>query len=179
MDRVLHFILYILITLILSFFFDPHLWSEGLILLTSNGKLPNAILRGSTKTPKIYEVRVDRVLRKDDARQLADGVVITTVAQRDGKRAKPLTAKTKCCEVTKVAPRCFRIVLMEGRNRQIRKMCEALGYVVVDLHRVKVMDVNLDGLNVPGDWMRLKGKELALVRDVLFRSEHLGANDGR
>ena len=147
-------------------------------MLTSNGKLPNAILRGKTKTPKVYEVRVDRPLRKEDVSQLANGVVITTVAQRDGKRAKPLTAKTKRCEVTKVAPRCFRIVLMEGRNRQIRKMCAALGYEVVDLHRVKVMDLDLDGLNVPGDWKRLEGAELDLVHDVLFRSEHLGANEG-
>lgn len=69
----------------------------------------------------------------------------------DKRQAKPLTAKTLPAEVTRAGNRVFRITLREGRNRQIRRMCEALGYEVVTLHRERFLGIGLDGLE-PGEW---------------------------
>jgi len=140
--------------------------SSGLILLTSDGRLPNASLRRSQKQPKIYRVDVDRPLEKHDVEHLRDGIVITTVAQRDGK-SKPLTAKTKPCLVYQVSPTCCEITLTEGRNRQIRKMMDALGYDVYDLHRVRFGKISLDDLDYEGDWKRLDGLEMEWIETLL------------
>ena len=72
--------------------------TTGTILLTSDGRLPNAVLRAANKQPKVYEVEVDRAVSIEDVRKLEAGVVITTVAQRD-RKAKPLTAPTLPCKV--------------------------------------------------------------------------------
>ncbi|EEC46904.1 predicted protein, partial [Phaeodactylum tricornutum CCAP 1055/1] len=117
--------------------------TSGLILLTSDGRVPNAVLRGRHKQPKIYQVWVDRPVLAKDVAQLRDGVIITTVAQRDGNRAEPLTARTKSCAVQVLGREKLQLTLVEGRNRQIRKMLGALNYTVKRLHRVQFMELTL------------------------------------
>ena len=149
--------------------------TSGLILLTSDGRLPNASLRGKFKQPKQYHVLVDRPLRNADVQQLRDGVVITTVAQRDGlNRRKALTAPTLPAKVERLPgtqQRGVAITLVEGRNRQIRKMMGELQYDVVELQRVAFMGITLDPLQGDGDWTTLDDAEMELVKNVLRRQE--------
>lgn len=140
--------------------------STGLILLTSDGRLPNVSLRNEQKQPKVYQVTVDRPLVETDLEHLRNGVIITTVAQRDGN-AKPLTAKTKPCLIDQVSPTSCSITLTEGRNRQIRKMMEAVGYQVLDLHRTGFGQISLSSLAREGDWQRLSGEEMRWIETVL------------
>lgn len=147
--------------------------TSGLILLTSDGRLPNGALRGKYKQPKTYHVLVNKAMDENDLLKLRDGVVITTVAQRDGNRAKPLTAKTLPCKVERLAgtrQRGVSMTLVEGRNRQIRKMMAALNYEVVELHRVEFMGIILEPLQKEGDWVELDPMELCLVQNVLDRA---------
>ncbi|GMH61197.1 hypothetical protein TL16_g03207 [Triparma laevis f. inornata] len=111
--------------------------TTGLILLTNDGRIPNSVLRYSSKKDKVYIVTVNRYIEEEDLIQLSSGVIITTIAQRDNVK-KELTAATKECYVERVGSRKFMIVLNEGRNRQIRKMCEALDYRVDALERTEV-----------------------------------------
>jgi 23S rRNA pseudouridine2604 synthase len=147
--------------------------TSGLILMTSDGRLPNAALRGKFKQPKTYLVRANRNVSQKDVQQLRDGVVITTVAQRDGNRGKPLIAPTLPCQVrqSRENPRFLEITLVEGRNRQIRKMLEAVGYQVLILHRKTFLRMNLDPLEGPGGWARLSLQEMEIVAEVLVRAE--------
>lgn len=148
--------------------------TSGLILLTSDGRLPNASLRLSQKQPKTYHVTVDRDISEEQIQKLRSGIVITTVAQRDRGVRKPLTARTKPCIVERgglgtTANRTVIITIMEGRNRQIRKMMEALRFNVVALKRVKFAGISLDGLKLPGDWKRLNQKEMKIIEQILER----------
>ena len=155
--------------------------TSGLILLTSDGRLPNAALRGKFKQPKVYHVLVDRPLRPVDIQHLRDGVVITTVAQRDANsgsgpnnRRKALTAPTLPAKVERIPgtqQRGVTITLVEGRNRQIRKMMGALQYDVIELQRVAFMGITLDPLRGDGDWTPLDDAEMELVQNVLRRQE--------
>jgi 23S rRNA pseudouridine2604 synthase len=145
--------------------------TTGLILLTSDGRLPNASLRYRHHQPKVYDVTVDRPVTARDVQKLRDGVVITTIAQRDGRRAPPLTAPTRPCLVEVMAPNRLTIMLTEGRNRQIRKMLAALNYTVVALHRKSFGNITLRGLHQAGDWCRLTGPELAWVQSLLVVEE--------
>jgi len=141
--------------------------SSGVILITSDGRLPNASLRRSQKQSKVYQVRVDRPLYPEDIQYLRDGVVITTIAQRDGK-SKSLTAPTMPCLVKPLrSTDCCEMTLQEGRNRQIRKMMTELGYRVRNLHRVKFGKIGLDGLEGPGKWKRLNQSELQWIEELL------------
>lgn len=161
--------------------------TSGIILMTSDGRLPNASLRGKFKNPKTYMVKSDRPVSERDIQQLRDGVVITTVAQRDGNRSKPLTAPTLPCEVRLVQSqyaqrqnlesRILEITLVEGRNRQIRKMMEALGYRVLGLHRKEFMGITLDNLEGEGDWSYLDKREMDIVQRVLDRAEQEEVTD--
>jgi 23S rRNA pseudouridine2604 synthase len=144
--------------------------SSGLILLTSDGRLPNASLRREQKQPKVYQVTVDLPLEESNLELLRQGVVITTVAQRDGT-AKALTAKTKPCLINQIGPTSCNITLLEGRNRQIRKMMEAVGYTVLDLHRIEFGEIKLTSLKREGDWERLNGKEMAWIDTLLQNAE--------
>ena len=138
--------------------------STGLMLLTSDGSIVNALLRGAEGKRKIYHVTT--APRASDAaiRQLGAGVVITTVAQREGVPTN-VTAPTRPCEVTRleghVDDSCGRLqfVLEEGRNRQIRKMCAALELAVVCLHRVSFSGVDLTGCEEVGSWAPLSAEE--------------------
>ena len=144
--------------------------TSGLILLTSDGRLPNAALRGEHKQPKTYEVSVDKPIGDSDLDLLRDGVVITTVAQRDGNRGKPLTAKTRPCIVDRLDRRSMRMTITEGRNRQIRKMVDALGYRVQWLERVAFAGMELAPLNGPGEWKRLDESEMKIVGYTLDKA---------
>jgi 16S rRNA U516 pseudouridylate synthase RsuA-like enzyme len=100
--------------------------------------------------------------------------MITTVAQRDGtsmQRRKSLTARTRPCEVERLSPATIRITLVEGRNRQIRKMLGALDYAVLNLKRVSFLGMSLDPLNGPGSWLPLAEHEMHLVEEVLKTAE--------
>lgn len=115
--------------------------SEGLILLTNDGDVVNPILRSEGKHEKEYIVTVDRPINDAFVKGMSEGV-------------KVLGSLTLPCKVTRVAERTFRIILTEGRNRQIRRMCEAFGYHVRKLKRVRIMNIRLDELPV-GKWRDL------------------------
>jgi 23S rRNA pseudouridine2604 synthase len=140
--------------------------STGLILLTSDGRLPNAVLRKESKKPKVYHVTVHRSLSETDLQKLREGIIITTVAQRDGQ-SKPLTAKTKPCIVERLSHSSCNITLEEGRNRQIRKMMEALGHEVLELHRTHFGEISIHSLRKEGEWERLSFDEMNWIHAVL------------
>jgi len=137
--------------------------STGLLLLTSDGRVPNAVLRPAHGHEKAYRVVTDVRVSDADVARLAAGVVITTVAQRDGNRAVPLTAPTKPCVVSREADRSLLFTLQEGRNRQLRRMLGALGYSVVSLHRTRFLSISLGSL-APGCWELLSEAEMRDVR---------------
>jgi 23S rRNA pseudouridine2604 synthase/16S rRNA pseudouridine516 synthase len=120
--------------------------SEGLIFLTSDGDIVNKILRAENAHDKEYVVTVDRPLTDRFIQKMAKGVPI-------------LDTVTKACEVTMQSKMVFRIVLTQGLNRQIRRMCEYLGYEVVKLKRTRIMSVRLAGLKV-GQWRDLTAAEM-------------------
>ncbi len=120
--------------------------SSGLILLTNDGDIVNDILRTEFGHEREYEVVLDRPYDESLLPRLAAGVVI-------------LGRKTKPCRVERLGVKRFKIVLVEGRNRQIRRMCHALGYRVVALQRVRIMHVTLAGLP-SGTWKPLSPREL-------------------
>ena len=120
--------------------------SQGLIFLTSNGDLVNKVLRAGNNHEKDYSVTVNKPITDSFIEGLAGGVPI-------------LGKMTKKCPVTKVAPTVFNITLVQGLNRQIRRMCEHFGYEVVKLERTRIMNVSLKGLPV-GDWRDLTPNEL-------------------
>tara|TARA_R110002153_G_scaffold104022_2_gene241585 strand:+ start:9814 stop:10548 length:735 start_codon:yes stop_codon:yes gene_type:complete len=120
--------------------------SEGLIFLTSDGDIVNKILRAENAHDKEYVVTVDRPLTERFIQKMGNGVPI-------------LNTVTKACEVTMQSKMVFRIVLTQGLNRQIRRMCEYLGYEVVKLKRTRIMSVRLAGLKV-GQWRDLTAAEM-------------------
>jgi len=119
--------------------------SEGLILMTNDGDVVNPILRSEGKHEKEYIVTVDRPITAMFIKGMSEGVHI-------------LGSMTLPCRITRVTDRVFRIILTEGRNRQIRRMCEAFGYHVRKLQRVRVMNIQLGGLQV-GKWRDLTASE--------------------
>jgi 23S rRNA pseudouridine2604 synthase len=120
--------------------------SEGLILLTSNGDIVNRILRSENNHEKEYLVGVNNVVTDDFLRLMSRGVRIRG-------------ATTKPCKTGRLAKYGFRIILTQGLNRQIRQMCEALGYKVTQLRRVRIINVKLGALK-PGRWRNLTDSEL-------------------
>ena len=120
--------------------------SEGLIFLTSDGDIVNKILRAENAHDKEYVVTVNRPLSEHFIQKMANGIPI-------------LDTVTKPCEVTMQSKMVFRIVLTQGLNRQIRRMCEYLGYEVVKLKRTRIMSVRLAGLKV-GQWRDLTAQEM-------------------
>jgi 23S rRNA pseudouridine2604 synthase len=121
--------------------------SEGLILLTNDGDIVNTVLRAENEHEKEYVVAVDRPLTAAFLHGMASGVPI-------------LDTVTNPCRVTQVGRNTFRIVLTQGLNRQIRRMCEHFGYTVRGLQRVRIMHVHLGDLPT-GKWRNLTTYELA------------------
>ena len=120
--------------------------SEGLLLLTSDGEIVNRLLRAAGGHEKEYEVTIDRPVTPEFVRSMMAGVPI-------------LDTVTLPCRVRKTGERSFNIILVQGLNRQIRRMCEALGANVVHLRRVRIMNLKLGSLR-PGEWRELTGAEL-------------------
>ena len=121
--------------------------SEGLILLTNDGDIVNDILRSENNHEKEYIVTVDRPITELSLTMMADGVKI-------------MGELTKRCKVKRIDPLTFRMILTQGLNRQIRRMCSALGYKAQRLQRVRIMNVHLGTLN-PGEWRHLTEHELS------------------
>lgn len=119
--------------------------SEGLILLTSDGDIVNKILRAEGKHEKEYIVTVDRPITPSFVKAMSEGVKI-------------LGEMTLPCQVTRISDRVFRIILTEGKNRQIRRMCNALGYEVRKLQRIRIMNIHL-GQQKIGTWRDLTEQE--------------------
>ena len=144
--------------------------TTGLLLLTSDGRVPEKLLRPAMKQPKVYEVHLDRPPTDDQLDALRTGVVITTVTPRaTGRRS--LTASTRPCKVDRISRNVIRMTLREGRNRQIRRMCDALDLTVKHLHRISFAGIDLSGLQRPGDWLPLRDQELNLLRPHLLLSD--------
>ena len=120
--------------------------SEGLILLTNNGDIVNEILRVENAHEKEYRVTVDRPITDAFINGMASGVSI-------------LGVRTKPCVVKRINPRCFSIILTQGLNRQIRRMCAAFDYRVRRLQRVRIMHIQLGSLKI-GQWRNLSDNEL-------------------
>jgi 23S rRNA pseudouridine2604 synthase len=120
--------------------------SEGLILLTNNGDIVNEILRSENEHEKEYVVTVDRPVTEIFLNGMASGVRI-------------LGTVTKPCKVRRVATATFRIVLTQGLNRQIRRMCSFFGYKVLRLQRVRIINLTLGNLK-PGQWRLLEPAEV-------------------
>lgn len=125
--------------------------SEGLILLTNDGDIVNEILRSENRHEKEYIVSVDRPVNAEFLKNMSEGVKI-------------LDTTTLPCEVEQLSKYEFKIILTQGLNRQIRRMCEALGYNVYRLQRIRIMNIQLNNLPV-GQWRYLSKKE----KDRLFR----------
>jgi 23S rRNA pseudouridine2604 synthase len=127
--------------------------SSGLILLTNDGDIVNKILRTEFGHEREYEVQLDRPYDEKFLDRMAAGVVI-------------LGNKTQPCSTGRLGPKRFRIILTEGRNRQIRRMCQSLGYRVVALHRTRIMHLTVAGLP-SGAWKALtSGEKLELFNAV-------------
>lgn len=119
--------------------------SEGLILLTSDGDIVNKILRSEGRHEKEYIVTVDRPITEAFIRGMSSGVKI-------------LGEMTLPCTITRMSERVFRIILTEGKNRQIRRMCSAFGYEVRKLQRIRIMNIRL-GSQKTGAWRDLTDQE--------------------
>ncbi len=127
--------------------------SEGLILLTNDGDIVNKILRAGNNNEKEYIVTVDKELNPEMIRGMSNGVRI-------------LGEKTKPCFVRQEGQRRFRIILKQGLNRQIRRMCESFGYKVKTLKRIRIMHIQLGNLAV-GKWRYLTPTEMDQLEKAL------------
>jgi 23S rRNA pseudouridine2604 synthase len=130
--------------------------SSGLILLTNDGNIVNEILRTEFGHEREYVVEVDQPFDQSFLDRMSQGVVI-------------LESKTKPCRMIRIDSHRFRIILTEGRNRQIRRMCQALGYRVTSLHRVRIMHITVEGLGI-GVWKELSVKEREELLEAVGRS---------
>lgn len=127
--------------------------SEGLIFLTNDGDIVNKMMRSEHNHDKEYVVTVDKPVTDEFVRAMSQGVEIMNVV-------------TKPCEVYKHSENVFRIILTQGLNLQIRRMCKALGYRVLKLERIRIMNVTLDGLE-RGQWRHLEKQELEKLLSML------------
>jgi pseudouridine synthase len=141
--------------------------SSGLILLTSDGRVNAGFLHRSKSKEKVYEVTVDQPITNAQLQQLRDGIVISTPVQRDRGSGNVMTARTLPCEVSRTAKNRVTMTLIEGRNRQIRRMMEALGLSVTELHRISFAGITLKGLPRPGVWKELSTDEMNVIRGAL------------
>ena len=130
-------------------------YSSGLILLTNDGEIVNKILRARNNHDKEYLVRVDRPISKEFIKQMGNGVPI-------------LDTVTRKCRVEKITSFTFKIILTQGLNRQIRRMCSFLDYEVVELKRMRILNISLD---LPlGQYRDLEEEELAELQLLIADS---------
>lgn len=133
--------------------------SEGLLLMTNNGDILNKIMRAGNYHEKEYEVTVDKELTEDFLKRMAEGGIPI------------LDQVTRPCRVKKLGKKRFRIILTQGLNRQIRRMCEYLGYRVVRLIRVRIMNIRLEKLR-PGEYREVTAKEQERLYEMLKTSRN-------
>jgi 23S rRNA pseudouridine2604 synthase len=138
--------------------------SEGLIFLTNDGDIVNKILRAGNNHEKEYIVSVDKPIDIDFINRMRNGVrILGTVTQK--------------CFVKQEGPKRFRIILTQGLNRQIRRMCEALGYNVEALQRIRIMNINLTGLK-SGHWRYFTPAEMEVINAMVANSSKTAGVDG-
>ena len=130
--------------------------SEGLIFLTNDGDIVNKILRAGNQHEKEYIVTVDKVIDDVFIQKMSNGIPI-------------LGTTTKKCKVEKISEKIFKIILVQGLNRQIRRMCEYLNYEVIKLKRTRIMNVELGNLPL-GDWRELTENELSEIQKMIKTS---------
>lgn len=126
--------------------------SQGLILMTNDGDLANKILKSENEHEKEYIVTVNKPFVDFFMKGMSGGVEISGV-------------RTKPCKVSRVSEDTFRIILTQGLNRQIRKMSKAFGYTVIRLERIRIMNINIEGIDI-GKWRNLTEKEVIELRNV-------------
>lgn len=130
--------------------------SEGLIFLTNDGDIVNKILRAGNQHEKEYIVTVDQPITSEFIQRMRNGVrILGTVTQK--------------CFVKQEGPNRFKIILVQGLNRQIRRMCEVLGYNVESLKRVRIMNITLNNLP-PGKWRYFTPAEMEIINQMLKNS---------
>ncbi len=130
--------------------------SEGLIFLTNDGDIVNKILRAGNNHEKEYIVTVDKPITPEFIKKMSNGVpILDTVTQK--------------CLVEKIDNQTFRIILTQGLNRQIRRMCTYLGYEVRKLKRIRIMNITLKGLPI-GQWREFTRSEIAAINEMVAQS---------
>ncbi|MBS6395716.1 MAG: pseudouridine synthase [Clostridiales bacterium] len=134
--------------------------SEGLLLMTNRGDIINKMMRGSNCHEKEYEVVVDRPFNDRFLKDMAAGVYL-----------HKLDVTTRPCQVERIGKKKFRIVLTQGLNRQIRRMCQEFGYHVQELKRVRIMNIRLGHLST-GNWRNVTGDELEELLSLLEESSN-------
>lgn len=129
--------------------------SEGLLLMTNDGELMNNILTGKNEHEKEYIVEVDKNLSDDFERRMSEPMYL-----------KELDKTTRPCRVIKAGKKTFRIILKQGLNRQIRRMCSNLGYKVVKLKRIRIMNIELNDLPA-GATRKIEGSEYEKLMNLI------------
>ena len=132
--------------------------SEGLILMTNNGDIINKMMRAGNEHEKEYKVTVDKPITDDFIYKMSNGVPI-------------LDTVTRKCKVEKLGKYTFRIILTQGLNRQIRRMCEYLGYKVTRLQRLRVMNIKLGDLK-PGTYRHVSEEEIKELYELIKDSSN-------
>ena len=131
--------------------------SDGLILLTNDGDMMDRILRSVNGHEKEYIVSVNRPINDTFIKRMSEGIYL-----------EELERTTKKCVVRKVSDRTFRIILTQGLNRQIRRMCDALGYKVTKLTRIRIMNIEL-GERAVGQYRELTESEVTVLKEQLYK----------
>ncbi len=140
--------------------------SEGLLIMTNDGELINHMMRSRYGHEKEYKVTVDKPLTDEFIERMSGGVRIID-------KEKGLDTITKPCRVSKIGKYTFSIILTQGLNRQIRRMCETLGYKVTRLIRVRIMNIELGSLK-PGTYRKLTEQELEELYERAEKTENAG-----
>ncbi|MDD7050041.1 MAG: pseudouridine synthase [Lachnospiraceae bacterium] len=130
--------------------------SEGLLLMTNDGELINGLMRAANFHEKEYLVKVSRELTEEFIQKMEKGVYLEELKQT-----------TRACRLERIGKYTFTIVLTQGLNRQIRRMCQTLGYEIISLKRIRVANVTLGKLK-PGEYRRLEGEELNKLYSQVF-----------
>ncbi|MBE6047559.1 MAG: pseudouridine synthase [Clostridium sp.] len=128
--------------------------SQGLILLTNDGEMANSILEADNMHEKEYLVRVDKDFDNEFIENMSKGVEI-------------LNTVTRPCIVERIDERSFKIILTQGLNRQIRRMCKAFGYNVIFLKRIRILNIRVEGIE-EGEWRELSQEEIDFLKTMKF-----------
>ncbi len=125
--------------------------SKGLLIMTNDGELIDRMMRARNHHEKEYIVKVNHKITEEFVKKMSEGVYLDE-----------LEVETRPCKVSRVGDYTFRIILTQGLNRQIRRMCMALGYQVESLMRVRIMNIEIGNLK-PGEYRRIEGEELKIL----------------